>query len=326
LELYQIVGFGFCYLQETQEGGRRSTFVYRYIPPSLFHNNGQKIMGALNVLAASSTEGESIRLDDAPKEPDFAQSLTADGLALLESFPIYGILRIEEHALAWDAYWDEEPIITFRAGTLENLMQEVLSTPPQHLWAQRHLSTYARYLFGQNDPEAPALLMEEPDQKPSNNGGEDPPLPHALPEERIDYPWGLWKVVLVPLSDAIAAEAGQWEQTEEFRVVEGTLGILKSGRFTYQALRYLRWEIPASLVPNVVRWAQENDLKMNEKWAPISIMPSNDWESPIASIPNESEAEVGLAAAFIVPKSKDQMEPGFLEWFEAELMKAVSEK
>ncbi|MFY9234769.1 MAG: hypothetical protein WAO58_09965 [Fimbriimonadaceae bacterium] len=321
-KVFSSIGYGFCPPSTVDPGSEGVVeLTYRYVPSQLVDNDERRIIGGFNRAA------ELGALDDAHAdiielgEFDEADELTEKGHWLFQRMPVYAILRIEEPFVEWQAFWEGEPAITVRAEQLEPLVEEALKLPPQQLWAQKHLGPVAHYLYGANDPEAAAMPLA-PGLEANGEHSED--LPRAAVEERVEYPWGLWKIVLIAIEDGRAADFAEWLDSEVFQIVEGTVGVLREGRFSYESVPFIRWELPASLVPNVIRWAEQKGIRRVEPWAPIAVMPYYDWQSPIASLPLESESLVGLAAAYTVPIPPKELDREFLRWMELEIQKQIS--
>jgi hypothetical protein len=324
LKIFSSIGYGFCpptAVSMTEED--EAELVYRYVPPQLVDTSERRIIGGFNAAAAEGAtdeeEADRVLLDSIESAEDFSEA----GRQLFERMPIYAILRIRAEMSEWEAHWDGVPAVTLRAEQHEPLLEEALKLPPQQLWAQKHLSTVTRYLYGAGDPNAAAMPMA-PGLGEDSEHSED--LPRVAVEEKVEYPWGLWKVILMPIDEETRQSLEQWsKEGEQFKIVPGTLGVLRNDEFTYSPLEFIRWEIPATLVPNIVRWAEREDILYKEPWAPLGVMPYYDWQSPIASIPMEGEALAGMAAAYVIPKALDEMQAEFREWMEAELRRQSKE-
>jgi hypothetical protein len=316
-QIFSSIGFGFCPPQTVQESASGGVeLVYRYVPPALMDSEERKITGAFNQAglqgALDESQVESLELEDFTED----ELLTDLGLALFDRMPVYAILRVDEDLVEWEAYWEGKPAVTLRASKLDPLLDEALKVPPQQLWAQKHFAGITHYLYGADDPEA-AVMPMAPGLDGEGEDGED--LPRVAVEERVEYPFGLWKIVLIAIKDEAVEEFRSWGDTEQFSVIDGSVGILRNGAFTYAPVPFIRWELPATLVPNVVQWVERENIKRSDPWAPLAVMPYYDWDSPVASIPMEAEEEAGLAAAYTVPRPPEDLDEEFQRWMEAEI-------
>lgn len=325
-----VTGFGFCAqkVQEFEPDGTR-VFTYRYLPPGLWHNDGEGIRTLINLAANVFPTYDEFPADFIPAPPvEGADELTAKGKALFESCPIYARFEAKEPWMTWHQHHPEGGISwSIRANAYEPLMHTVLSEWPINLWAQKFLTPWKSLLEPHPKHGHLAMYMQPPlprDSVPEvdeEGWYKDVDILRADVHERVEDPWGLHKVLLYSCEEDRVEGCKKMEFGSGFQLLPCSLALRFKAEYLFEWREHHVWrfEQPVQLLPGNLSWLDREKVASTEQWAVKTIAPCYAWETPEIRYQLEPE-EAGWDMAAVVYKPLSELDPVALAKYEHDIV------
>jgi hypothetical protein len=337
LSISYVLGFGYCLpgaITEEADGAR--LLYYHYLPPALWRGDEHAIVGAINAAGKLGFTNDAIPFEDVPEDVAPTNSLTWAGKNLIDRLPLYGILRAKEPWLEWTQYMPDGKVArTVRSGSLSLLLDNELSQFPQNRWAQKFFEPWSRWLpkhsefgpiaMGMAPPlqgKIPESKQSEPQQEADPEWSTDFDIPRASTEERVESPRGLWKVALVSCHPDQVAHFKKNPTDQGYQFLEGAIGHLdpETDSFTWSQHYFHRWEMPATLMPRVLAWADRDENHDGEDWAAREVVACYEWSVPHVTLKEVPYGD-GWARSILLFKPLESCELSYLAVIEAEVRK-----
>lgn len=320
-----LIGFGWSAESGPKlEADGTRCLTYRYIPPGCWCPDVQMIRAYINAAAKVFPSYDLFPPDLLPTPPaEGAEELSAAGMAFYESCPTYAKLEAKEPWITWHQHHPEGGVAwSARTNEYKPFMDEVLSQWPINLWAQKFLDPWKDLL-----PPHPkgrfAMYMQPPLPTDSVPVEDEEGWSHGLDNlradihERIEFPWGPFKVVLVSCEEGRVPGCKKMEFSDAFKLLPCTLGYKNKPEdpFKWREHHVWRFEVPMHHVPRCLKWTEDEEVAHPGKWSVRSIVPCYGWD--IADVkfqvrPGEADWDI----AGVIYKPFSEMDPVALATYE----------
>jgi hypothetical protein len=288
LQVHLNIGFGFCGTDQpevTPDGTR--VLRYRALPLALWHQDRGRTLALINEAAEKFGPKDEIRFMDLTWDPAPADRLTDKGMAFFEGLPIYGELQAQEPWLKWRQF-DPSGKETYaaEANLYEPFMNDMVAAFPINAWAAQFFEPFKDMLPSSSDGQPAAVFMRQPTEAEKTL-----PVVRAHEVEKVEAPWGLWKVAVFACADEAVENSRKLPMHSGFQLVETAIAILpKEGwEFEWRPLWVWKFDLPAVLIPRMLYWIQKENVGHKALWAARGIHPTHRYSQPQATYQRDSE-------------------------------------
>lgn len=307
LHVHLNLGFGISGENEaviTPEGAQ--LIRYRALPPALWHQDRPRTLGLINAAAEKFAPGEKIAFKDLPEETGAAESLTEKGREYFEGLPLYGELEAHEPWLRWKQFDPAgQQNYTVEANLYDRLMEDMVHAFPINSWASWFLEGFEFMLPTSAEGKPAPLFMRQPTDEERAL-----PVVRTHEVERVEAPWGPWKVAVYACRDDAIEEAKRVPSNDMMELVETSLAILPVEGNEFEWRRHWVWkfEVPLVLVPRMLYWVEANSAGHPALWAARGIHPVHRYSQSQATYERDP-ARAGFRLTCHVWQTMDQLAP-----------------
>ena len=324
-----IVGFGWSAESNPapQPDGSHS-LTFRYLPAGLWNANHGIVRAHINNAAKVFASFADFPVDLIPAEPtETAGELTDAGRAFYESCPLYGRFEAREPWMTWEQHRPNGEVAwQARGNNYDVFMDQVVSQWPINEWASLLLEPWKDLLSSSTSGEEQVLFMQgalpprdapDADEEGWSKGLD---LPRADVQEKVQFPWGPGKVVLISCDEDRVKACRKMEFSEEFQLLLCSLAVRQTADagFEWRQHHVWRFEIPLQLVPRMIKWTESEGVVHPGIWGVRSICPTYSWDTPQVKFQFQSEI-AGWDTVAIIFKPLDSLDPVALARYEHDL-------
>lgn len=321
LQVNLNIGFGFCAdgKPEMIEGAERLR--YRALPMALWRQEWNRTLAAIEEAAERFQPGDEIPFRELTWEPEPIPALSPKGFEFFEALPLYGELTARYPSLKWKQYEPGgQPVYEAEANQYEPFVQDIVISHPIEHWANWFLTPLADMLPTSAEGRPAAVFTQEPDP------GSKMPFVRAASIEKVEAPWGLWKVAVYACAEDQVEEARQTDMGPNLQLLETSMAVLPKDGYEFEWKRHWVWriELPVVLVPRMLYWVQARGYAHKGLWAARGIHPCGRWNHSHATLQRDVE-QAGYRMTCHVWKTLDELTAEERSTIESDLRKILEQ-
>lgn len=280
------IGLGFCAeIQPQVDEEGKATWTYRALPMALWHQDRGQTLARIEKAAEKFQPNEEIPFRDLPWEMEPIEALSERGKQFYERLPKYGEFSIH-NGFEWRQFApDGSESFAAEANQYHRMMHDVTSLHPIQDWASWYLEPFKEMLPTGTHSTHVAMFMSPPAP------GAPLQLPNVHEWEKIEMPWGPWKVLVFACDDSRVAEMSEIPSDAVAQLVETCMVVLPKDGWEFEWKKHWVWkmEVPLVIVPRMLYWIQMNGLGHKGLWAMRAIHPANHWNDPQVTLQADAE-------------------------------------
>jgi hypothetical protein len=280
------IAFGFCAEHEpVVDAEGKATWTYRSLPMALWHQDRGQTLARIEKAAERFRPGDEIPFRELPWEMEPIDALSERAKAFFDGLPLYAEFSIH-NGFQWRQFSpDGREAFCAEANHYHRMMADVISLHPIQMWADWYLAPFHEMLpMGENARHV-ALFMKPPE------AGSPIQLPRAHEWERVEMPWGPWKVAIFACDESRVEEMQDIPEDSIAQLVETSMLVLPKEGWEFEWKRHWVWkmEVPLVIVPRMLYWVQMNGLGHKGLWAARAIYPVNHWQEAQVTVQEDTE-------------------------------------
>lgn len=323
LQVHLNIGFGFSGSNEPtlMPDGTR-VLRYRALPPALWHQDRGLTLALINEAAEKFSPTAEIPFRELTWDPAPATELTEKGKAFFEGLPLYGELHAQEPWLKWRQFEPSgKETFAVEANLYDRLMDDMVKAFPISAWATWFLAPFEFLLPSSSEGKPAPLFMRQPTEEERSL-----PVIRTSELEKVEAPWGPWKVAVYACADEAVIEAQKLPMTDSFQLVETSLAILpvEGNDFEWRQHWVWKFEVPLVLIPRMLYWVEQQGVGHRANWAARGIHPVHRYRQAQATYQREA-AQAGYRLTCHVWKTLAELSPEERTAVEADMRGILSQ-